>query len=472
MAKAKSKATIRVSAGAGGMVQVEDRRFEAGDWPIRFVVPKDQADTWLRYLSTECSRRGWSCRAISQLEARENSGSITVNRGKAGKAQLAVVWERKRDGPMKVRAQSVGEPEFPLAELHGLFEEVNELCRSSATEYFYHRGQLHYDGLAWRGELWLDDTLRLGPPTQQYERALCGPRVVLVDALVEGIDRLDSNFVFDRELRELSIFLSVVMGKAVRPPEQGQTWTYTPGTTDCEVRSFGYLEPENPQQMPAPGACPSMPLRPVERPDFSERGIDGSTHEQTLPADVTDLWVAYRALTPDQRRDFLQATAKWQEALFHWQERSTLSYALMVIACEALKPSSPQFRNHNIYQIVEALLDKASTERLKEQERWFRSQDVRNAHLHRGEFRGSEFLQVTMMSSYQDPTFDQAHRELALITQAAIIEWLRRSGVFTMPVLERKKNLRHWVKKHALILVPALMIAGLVVGTVLGLILA
>ena len=113
MAKAKPKAKIMVADGAGGMVQVQDRRFEAGDWPIRFDVPKEQADTWLRYFNAECERRGWSSSSIGQLEARENSGSITVNTGGAGKPQLAVVWERKRGGPIKVRARSAGVPEFP-----------------------------------------------------------------------------------------------------------------------------------------------------------------------------------------------------------------------------------------------------------------------------------------------------------------------------------------------------------------------
>jgi hypothetical protein len=44
----------------------------------------------------------------------------------------------------------------------------------------------------------------------------------------------------------------------------------------------------------------------------------------------------YRALTPDRRRDFLQAAAKWQEAMSQrLPEGSTLSFALMVVACES-----------------------------------------------------------------------------------------------------------------------------------------
>src|SRR5258706_12228469 len=114
MAKAKSKAIVMAADGAGGMVHVQDRRFDQGDWPIGFEVPEEQADTWLQYFSAECSKRGWSCRSIGQIEAKENSGSITVNTGGTGQPQLAVVWERKRGGPIKVRARSAGTPQFPL----------------------------------------------------------------------------------------------------------------------------------------------------------------------------------------------------------------------------------------------------------------------------------------------------------------------------------------------------------------------
>ena len=61
MAKAKPKATIKTADGAGGMAQVQDRRFEVGDWPIRFEVPTEQANTWLQYLTAECRKRGWNC---------------------------------------------------------------------------------------------------------------------------------------------------------------------------------------------------------------------------------------------------------------------------------------------------------------------------------------------------------------------------------------------------------------------------
>ena len=124
MPKAKSKATVMAADGSGGLAKVQDRRFEQGDWPIRFEVPNEQADTWLRYFSAECESRGWNSSSFGQMEARENSGSVTVNIGGADKASLAVVWERKRERPMNVRARSAGVPEFPLAEAQELFERV------------------------------------------------------------------------------------------------------------------------------------------------------------------------------------------------------------------------------------------------------------------------------------------------------------------------------------------------------------
>src|SRR5437588_10393590 len=119
MPKAKSKATVMTADGSGGLAKVQDRRFEQGDWPIRFEVPNEQAGTWLRYFNVECERRGWDSSSFGQMEARENSGSITVNTGGADKPALAVVWERKRDRPLNVRARSAGTPELPLAEAEG-----------------------------------------------------------------------------------------------------------------------------------------------------------------------------------------------------------------------------------------------------------------------------------------------------------------------------------------------------------------
>jgi len=419
MGKAKSKAIVMVASADGGMAQVQDRRFVANDWPIQFEVQTEQADSWLQYLTAECSRRDWSSGGISQLEARQNSGSLTINPLSSGQSLMEVVWERKRGEGLKIRARVPDGSALTLTDAQALFGQVNESCRAGALEQIYRRGVLEYQGLAWRGELWLDDKLRLGPPTIQYEGALMGPRIIIVDAMIDCIGRWDAMVVFNHKLRELSAFLSVVKGGAVRIPKTGWAWTYLKGLEDCEVRAFGYFEPSDPQApvpsaLPARGTSRAMPLRKVSRPDFSERGVDGSTNEQTLPDDIVDLWGRFCALSPDGRRNFLQAAAKWQEAMTHWGEERTLSFALLVVACETLKPSEREFREHNIYDVVEGLLGKPVSHRL--QENWFRPQNTRNAHLHRGEFRSSEFVRRMMMSSFEDPTFDSAHRELTRIT--------------------------------------------------------
>jgi len=342
MAKAKSKAKFMVADGAGGMVPVQDRRFEQGNWPISFEVPSEKADSWFSYLSAECARRGWSSGGVTQIEPRENSGSLTVNSGGAGQAQIAIIWERRRNGPLKVRAKSAGPSEFPLDEAQRLFDEVTRKCLAGITERIYRRSQLFYDdGLAWRGELWLDDILRLGPPTLQYEDALCGPRVILIDALIDCAGPFQPPFVFNGKLRDLSAFLSVVLGTRVYLPQNCQTWTFSQGLADCAVRSLGYFEPVNPESMPSRGTTASVPFKQVERPDFSRGGIDGTANELAVPADIVDLWKRYSALPDDRRRDFLQAAAKWQEAIVHWGEARTLSFALMVVGNEREKLTHP-----------------------------------------------------------------------------------------------------------------------------------
>jgi hypothetical protein len=140
-------------------------------------------------------------------------------------------------------------------------------------------------------------------------------------------------------------------------------------------------------------------------------------------------------------------------------------HALMVVACEALKPSASQFNEHNIYDVIEALLGKATADLLREQP--FRPQDTRNAHLHCGEFRASELIENVLMFGYRDRTFDETHRELAMVTQAAIVEWLRRAGVVTLPPRERRRSLRRTIRRNV---VPGL--SGVAVGIVLGWLLA
>jgi hypothetical protein len=215
------------------------------------------------------------------------------------------------------------------------------------------------------------------------------PAQIIVDAEVRCIGKGDAPAVFERLVQELAMFLSVLMSTDVHTTPAGRSaWTWETGAKDCAVRYLGYREPHYLAQMPTPGQFPSMRLRSTTtRPGFiSHAHDDQMAGEISLPSDTVDLWKHFSGLAPTLRRQFLQAAAKWQEAVDHWSNRDTLSVALMVVACEALKPTDGQFRNRNIYDVVEGLLGADAVKKLDVG--WFRAQRVRNAHLHAGEFLG------------------------------------------------------------------------------------
>jgi len=464
MTRTKVKAVLMASNGAGGMTQMPDRRFEKAEWPIRLVIEEQkQADTWFKYLSSECTARGWSSGVMAQLDARENSGTCTVTNGTAaGESQLIMIWERERNGPLSLRARTVGE--FPLALAQELIDRVAERCRAGEKERFYLRSQLHYEGLPWKGELWLSDTLRLGPPSKQDETVLIAPRVIIVDAHVDGIDKMDAGAALGVLCRELLTFLSVVLRLNVRLPTSGRAWTFADALRpeQSEIRWLGYGEAGSPTEMPNKGQVRAIPLETVRRPDFSIHGLWADDREFEPPADIADLWKAFSDLDTERRRQFLQVASMWHLAISLGYEYQTTAFVWMVVATEALKPPQPLFRDHNIYDVVEGLLGKRVAAVLRKD--GFRPQEVRNAHLHRGEFRGSEFVQHMMMPSFQDPTFDSARRVLTDITQAAIIEWLRRGGVFKLPTRNRGNNWRRWVKGHTMTAAVVAVGLGLVLG--------
>jgi hypothetical protein len=104
MVKRKSRAEIRTPDGAGGMSRIEDLRFEGGEWPIQLDVAGDEADQWLLRLGAECGKRGWQHSALRQIDRAENSGTISV-KAADGSDIVSVVWERRRSGPLKIKAR-------------------------------------------------------------------------------------------------------------------------------------------------------------------------------------------------------------------------------------------------------------------------------------------------------------------------------------------------------------------------------
>jgi hypothetical protein len=459
MVKRKARTILSVADGAGGMMEVKDRRFEGGDWPIKFEIPaeQEQADRWSRYLAWECHRRGRSRSGLGQLERAENSGTITIISG--GKPELEIVWERKRDRPLKVKARIAPSSTLSVSEAWQFFSEVNNNCSAAVTAPLYARGYLEYEGMAWRGELWLDDKTRLGPPSLQDESGTTGPRIVHMDAIVDCVGEPDIIYTRQQMLLEVSAFLSVVIRKAVRLPGCGRAWVFkSDDMKGCEVRSLGYLEPANPLSMPNSGAMRPVPLYAL---DNRPRGIDGSTNEISVREDTAELWKLYCSLGAEQRLQFLQAAAKWQEAMIHWQDRPSLSFALMAVSCEALKPSGSTQRQ-NCYDVIEALLGKGAVGRIRQNP--FPAQHVRSTHLHSGEFHGSEFIMMNFMSTYDDPSFREAIQEMARVTPDAIIEWLKRRGTFPMPPLKTGRTFGRWLRDNVTAACGVMLALGLATG--------
>jgi hypothetical protein len=332
--------------------------------------------------------------------------------------------------------------------LQTFFDAVNTCCAAKATSRYYRWSYLEYHGRPWLGELWLDDTLRLGPPSVQYDKAVYGPRAVIVSAAVEAVSEADASIVFRGLLTELSLFLSVVMKSVVQITDQSDAvWTSeigADGKTVCSVRNLGYFELGGPLQMPARGVVQPVPLYSITRPCLSEHY--GMEDQATLPADVGTLWAHYQALKSEQKSKFLQVAAKWQEALIHWKNRGTLSFTLLVVACEALKPSERDFNDHTINEVAGALLNDTVSERLKQD--WFRAHYMRSQHLHLGEVRYGE-LQPSSMRDFFDPTLREAHWELSRVVNAAIIEWLSLRGDFTLPPLtSRPAKIRRFIREN------------------------
>jgi hypothetical protein len=172
----------------------------------------------------------------------------------------------------------------------------------------------------------------------------------------------------------------------------------------------------------------------------------------------------YRSLGLQQRAQFLQAAAKWQEAIIHSQDRPSLSFTLMVIACEALKPPDADDRQ-NCYDVIEALLGRPAVARIRQNP--FPAQRVRNAHLHTGAFVGSELVLPDFLASYRDPSFREAHREMFQVTSAAIIGWLKRRGTFQMPIPNDKRTLRRRLRDNVIVACGMMLAIGLATGWLL-----
>ena len=156
MPKQKAKSQIRVADGAGGMRPVADLLFEAGEWPIELVIPSKDAESWMAHLSAETEQRGWSSSGLSELDSDENSGTRYVHTASGPSAPtIEIVWEKPRGGTLRLRARPSGTPVLSL-EVARDFIDATLARQSSGKILRAHRWDiLTYDGMPWRGELWL-----------------------------------------------------------------------------------------------------------------------------------------------------------------------------------------------------------------------------------------------------------------------------------------------------------------------------
>jgi hypothetical protein len=251
-------------------------------------------------------------------------------------------------------------------------------------------------------------------------------------------------------LRELAIFLSIMMRKGVGWSDQHTSeWTRTIDASPpvSEVRRLGYVELNN-VGMPTAGRGSTVPLTAVGRPDLSPLGNSIALTEQPLPNDIIDLWRIFDGLDTVLRQKLRRAGNLYQLAMSLGHEHETTSFVLLVCACEALKPSSPDFRDRNAYDVIGATLGIGKVDLLRTIG-GLEPDAVRHAHLHLGEFRGSEFTARSMNQTYADPTFGQAHSVLAKLTPAVLANWLARRGELLLLPAERRRRMWTWTQRHA-----------------------
>jgi hypothetical protein len=430
MPKRKASAVVLVADGAGGMRQVSDLRFEEGEWPIEHAVPSQAADTWMAHLRAETEERGWSSSAFSQLETAENSGTITVRGTDAqSSAGLNIVWERPRGGDLRLRAQPAGDPPLALEAAQQFVDAVETRQREGRKQRAARRDMLTYSGLPWRGELWLDGDVRLGPPSR-FPDPLIGPQIVIVDAMCEGIGEQGVRASFQSRLKELRVFLGFVLGLDMKPVSFNSEWVYEVGPagdiTDCLLRPTGYVELAPRSGFPVVGDSQPTARRVVARPDLGPSGIWPDMLEEWAPDDVEALWAMFTGL-PDTKRDqLMRAGNAYLIARQLWPEQRTAFATFLVFACETLKPAGHKHDRDKIYDVVATLLGDAESRRLRAMEP--NPQGVRNRHVHRGALAAQELLPMVMYDSFADPSFDEMVQELARITRTCLVEWLRREG--------------------------------------------
>ena len=426
--KKPSTAQILVNDGTGNMIPVDDSGVKQVSWPITFVVSSDDAESWMAHLDAEAQEGGWASGGIARLEDVGNSGSLSFY-APASSFSLTVhiIWERPRGGELAISAGPEPTGERELAAAIDFIDRVRDRHTERRLHQNYSRTILTYSGLPWKGEVWLSDTVRLGPPSK-YANSLLGPQCVLVDALSHGIGLWGAVAANRQQIHELTIFLRVVLGISCAFNRLDYNWRCEvdpeTGTMASNIGLVGYHEESASANMPSRGAAPSADRQEVVRPGLGPYGI--SSDKQLVPNDIESLWNQFTVLSPVLKEQFLRAGNVLKAADALWPEHRTGYVALHVVACEALKPPGHRYDKWNAYNVIEDLMGAAAANRLRQYVT--HPQGVRSKHFHRGELSGGELLSAISNDIFKDPTFDTMMRDLTSVSRVCIIEWLRLGG--------------------------------------------
>jgi hypothetical protein len=287
-----------------------------------------------------------------------------------------------------------------------------------------------YDGLAWRGELWLDAGLRLGPPSK-FPEALTGRQDVVVDAMVEGIGQQGITENFQIRVHQLVIFLGCVLGMRLAPVRWRREWVPEVDADgrieDCTLRSVGYSELSPVPGFPQVGIAEPVERRDVARPGLGQVGIWADMHERWVPSDIEDLWAMFVSLPSAKKEQLMRAGNAYLIAGSMWPDQRTAYATFLVVACESLKPTGKPNNRKSIYDVVRSLLGKTEADLLRQLP--IPPQLVRHGLVHRGELRADELGPMLINDYFMDPSFDETLQELAAITRMCLVEWLRRGGI-------------------------------------------
>jgi hypothetical protein len=448
MPRQKSTVKILVADGAGGMRPVNDLRFESGAWPVALRIPAKRAALWMDYLDAECESRGYPTAGLSQLDPAENSGTMSIQLAVGATAPaIELMWERDRNQALLVRARPAGDSPPALPEVRALLTAITKAERAGKGTRAHRFAFLTYTGFPpWRGELWLGPDIRLGEPTK-HGQYLNDPKIITVDALVQGIGLRRVTANFQRLLREISIFLHIVAGiRATPQPPDHTVWVNRVENgqyIECELRHAAYCELTHQRTMPVLGEQPPTRLITVNRPGLGPRGIGMADDLLRIPDDINVLWSQFQSLPDRLRQQFLRAGNAFVNAQPFWPDQRTAYTSFLVVACEALKPIGRKFKQANVYDVVASFLNAQAALELKESSN--PPQKVRSNHFHRGELVDHELAPSFGTDYFEDPSFDSMIRQLAERTQICLVEWLRCGGSYHFLWLPRPKS--NWFRK-------------------------